>query len=456
MIKNELSELKQHIYRATSITFLFQLFGAMGGGCISFLSDFFNIDILGRMSGPLLQYFFWATDFYFIALAVALCYLIAGITAVAPALTLGVYFAHFAGLYTNVRSAVPMYADFFTTPYMNGGGVNIGYLGYLIMALIISYIIRVFSFRWEALKHKCKDKTEQLFKWLGKKIKPLQAISDTDGFEMLSNLDLFFYILIFPVIAGLIAYFIILYGIATPFGALGDKLGEVLANLYESSHVLGSLLMGLMVGFDTVGPLSRSAFTVASDMAQLGDVAMVTSYGLCFATLGWVSFVALLINKIFKKGGKFDTDDGNLATSGPINAFFDNMKLTVSFAMSYACRDPFKVIPCYMLSSGIVGVLSSAFKLANPLYLETEKRILFAEGELYISFEQPMRSMLGTPRGVLLPVCCAVGAIVGGALLIVLKERTVKRQTAEGTYVEPNSNIVREIREFALKSNKKS
>ena len=51
--------------------------------------------------------------------------------------------------------------------------------------------------------------------------------------------------------------------------------------------------------------------------------------------------------------------------SGPINAFFDNMKLTVIFAAPYACRDPFRVIPCYLLTCSLTGLFSGAAGLAT-------------------------------------------------------------------------------------------
>ena len=141
-------------------------------------------------------------------------------------------------------------------------------------------------------------------------------------------------------------------------------------------------MMGAMVGFDTIGPVSAAAFSVATDAAVVGNTALMTTFGLCFAATGWIPLFAWLLHLITKKGPRFDGDDANLAMSGPINAFFDNMKLTVIFAAPYACRDPFRVIPCYLLTCSLTGLFSGAAGLANSLYTAPEKIRAIFEGRL--------------------------------------------------------------------------
>ena len=124
-------------------------------------------------------------------------------------------------------------------------------------------------------------------------------------------------------------------------------------------------------------PVSAAAFSVATDAAVVGNTALMTTFGLCFAATGWIPLFAWLLHLITKKGPRFDGDDANLAMSGPINAFFDNMKLTVIFAAPYACRDPFRVIPCYLLTCSLTGLFSGAAGLANSLYTAPEKSRYF-------------------------------------------------------------------------------
>ena len=92
---------------------------------------------------------FWATDFFFIAFVTLTAYLIAGLPALAPSLALSIYFCHFAG---NPVPANQMYVAYFATPLNNGGGVNIGYMGYYIMAIALALLIKYLYIAWDNIK----------------------------------------------------------------------------------------------------------------------------------------------------------------------------------------------------------------------------------------------------------------------------------------------------------------
>ena len=74
-------DTKEKIYRATSIIFIVQLFGALGAGFFFFVQNIFQsyhiLGLTGAENEPTLWFIlFWATDFFFVALAVVLAYLI--------------------------------------------------------------------------------------------------------------------------------------------------------------------------------------------------------------------------------------------------------------------------------------------------------------------------------------------------------------------------------------------
>ena len=111
-------DTKSKIYRATSVMFIVQLFGALGAGFFFVIQNLFQtyhmLGATGTENEPALWFIlFWATDFFFVALAVVVSYLIAGIPAIAPSLALSVYFCHFTEI---SASAENMYACFFATP----------------------------------------------------------------------------------------------------------------------------------------------------------------------------------------------------------------------------------------------------------------------------------------------------------------------------------------------------
>lgn len=457
-MQKKLIETKRHIYKATSVLFLFQLFGALGAGFLFVAGNILGIEFLKAgqpMSETLWHLFFWATDFFCVALVCLLSYYIAGLPALTPALTLSLYFAHFAGQYANQPFEPPLYNAFFATPQSGGGGLNIGYMGYLLMALLLGYLIKNLFALWDKIKNSLGPKLDNPINKIGKKNKALQG-TPLKGIALLEALDLIVLFLILPIISALLTYFFIYYLIYIPFNSLGNILESTLIQAHQSGNALGGLLSGAMVGFDIIGPLSMSAFRAAANMAAAGNGAAMTGYALSFASMGWLPLAAFLLGKVSKKGESMDTDDMNIAMSGPINAFFDNMKLTVSFSMTFAMRDPLRVITAYVCSGSITGLLVSTLSLSNKNYITDDFVQKFLSGEIYVSFTQPLRSISSTPRGLLLPVCAGLGVLIGAGVLIFLKELAHKRRLKNDISFEPNGDIVLEIRELSQSFNKKN
>lgn len=457
MGKSILIETKEKINRSTAVTFVILLFGALGAGFFFVVQNLFGVEhIMGALepANEKILWFilFWATDFFFIGFTVVLCYLIAGLPALAPAMALSVYFAHFAG--TPVP-AEETYFGFFATPANQGGGANIGYLGYLILALMLSFLIKFLYIGWDRAKDGLGRKLDAPLLKLSKKIKALP--SGLNGRTLLDNIDLIVLILILPVVSAAITFCAIRYGIQLPFDHLAQAVTEPLKALSTSNIVLTGLLFGLMIGFDIIGPVSMSAFAVATAAFMEGDAQLITIYGACFITVGWVPLFAVLLQRITKKGPKADNDDFNLAVSGPINALFENVKLTVAFAMPYAYRSPFTVIPGIMSGCAFTGLLTSAFGIVNTAYL-TEMPVygggqtfqeLFARGEYYLSFTLPLRSGDWLSCRIPLFFIILAGALAGGAVIFLLKKLAYKGQIKRGTYVENSGDIVVDLRKLA-------
>lgn len=459
MLKTEIRSLRKNVNRATAIMFIVQLFGALGAGFFFVVQNVLGVQhILGatepQNENILWFILFWATDFFFVVMAVVLSYLIAGLPAVAPAFALSVYFAHFAG--TPVPG-VDMYKAYFATPMQNGGGANIGYFGYLILAVFLAYCIKYLFVAWHNCKVFLGGKLDHSFDKMRAKGKKLPET--LTGVGILEQVDLIVLILIMPVASAALTFLLIHYGIEIPFQALGEALVAPLTSLSGTSVVLCALVMGLMVGFDLIGPVSMSAFSVAIAALAAGNAQLMTIYGACFVTIGWIPLMCVLLQKITKKGGTADTDDFNLAVSGPINAFFENIKLTVAFAMPYAYRSPLTVVPGLMLGSAATGVLTALFGITNTAYLTELPKYgngetfaeMFARGERYISFTLPLRSGDWLHCRIPLFVLILLGALIGGACILLFKELAARGQKKRGTYVESSGDIVLEFRAYGKK-----
>ena len=165
-------DTKEKIYRATSIIFIVQLFGALGAGFFFVIQNIFQkyhiLGLTGAENEPTLWFIlFWATDFFFVALAVIVSYLIAGLPAIAPSLALSVYFCHFAEA---SQSAVETYKFFFATPANYSKATAIGYMGYLIMAVMLSLLIKLLYAGWTEAKVAIGRGLDSLLAKLKKKI----------------------------------------------------------------------------------------------------------------------------------------------------------------------------------------------------------------------------------------------------------------------------------------------
>lgn len=462
-------DTKEKIYRATSIMFIVQLFGALGAGFFFVIQNIFQsyhmLGATGAANEPTLWFIlFWATDFFFVALAVVVSYLIAGIPGIAPSLALSVYFCHFTA---SSESAEMMYNCFFATPANYAQSTSIGYMGYLIMAVMLALLIKLLYAGWAEAKNAIGKGLDNLLAKLSKKIK---LIPDTlKGIDIIDGVDLIVYILIIPVACCALTFILIKYGIEVPFAALSESLRVALTDLANSNVVIAALVMGLMVGFDLIGPVSLAAFSVATTAyLTTGNAQLITIYSVCFITVGWTAFFGILCSKIFKKGGKPDTDDFNLATTGPINAFFENIKLTVAPSMPLAMRSPLTMIPGFMVGSAVGGVATALFGIVNTAYtdgsfprygtgnftygaVDYTYAELFERGEIYMSFTLPLRS--GDFLTCRLPLffIILISAFIGGLVVMALREGEYRFLSKRGCYFEPKSDMVIEIREYAKK-----
>ena len=457
-------DCKQGIYEGTSVSFMVILFGALGAGLFFFLQNIFGLNhVLGAteaLNEPRLWFIlFWATDFFFIIMALVTAYKIAGPSAIAPSLALTVYFAHFTGANP---AAEGVYLYYFGSPLGYAHATQIGYMGYLILAVFLALAIRLMSAGWQSMKGALGRGLDKLFASLRKKIKKLPE--NMSGAETADGLDLFVCMLVIPPIAAALTFLLVRYGIALPFTSLAASLGSALAGLASSHVILAAVVIGLMVGFDIIGPVSLAAYGVCTAAyLDSGNAQLVTIYGAVFVTVGWAAFFGVLWCKLFKRGGTPDTEDFNMATSGPINAFFENIKLTTIFSMPIAARSPFVFIPGYMVGAGVTGFLTALFKIVNGAYLDGSLpkytsgfhafggvdqtyQMLFERGELYMGFSLPLRSGDWLTCRIPLFFIILFGGAVGGFVILLLRDLQCKWLAKRGIEYDFSTDITITLR----------
>ena len=153
-----------------------------------------------------------------------------------------------------------MYKSYFATPLENGGGVNIGYMGYFIMAIFLSFLIKYLFIAWNNAKVYLGGKLDVKF---AKSRANGKKIPDTlTGVGILEQVDLIVLVLIMPVVSAALTFLLIKYGIELPFNAIGEALIAPLTQLSGTSLALCGVVMGLFVGFDIIGPISMASICI--------------------------------------------------------------------------------------------------------------------------------------------------------------------------------------------------
>lgn len=170
-------------------------------------------------------------------------------------------------------------------------------------------------------------------------------------------------ILIYPLFGVLITGFATLL-LNIPMKAINIGLNNFLDSLHGTSAVLLGILLASMMAFDLGGPVNKAAYVFATGTLTTAALANHGSIMMA-ATMagGMIPPLAIFFATIFFKN-KFTTDEKNAGLS--------NIVMGLSFvtegAIPFAAKDPFRVIPSFMIGSAISGGLIglSAIKLMAP------------------------------------------------------------------------------------------
>lgn len=416
-MKTSYYDLKFSIHKASSLLFPFMLFGVMMSVLFVPLYNAFLTDILPASFVYYIQ--FWSVECFYVAFAMFLCQKLVGNLGIAPALTLGLYFSLF---------------------YEGGirGSGSLGYMGYLAtavaLAYTINYIIKGYSrfLQW-VLKH--------IRSGLEKKLKDKSldtALGILKGLE--GGSDWFFFTMMFPMMGAVIVGVLAVKLIAEPFSAIGADFAAYIVTIPVGQLALAGLLIGLIVGFDLTGPLSMSLFVGLVSLVNAEGTEhaamLMTIFAACLVTPTWMTLMVIAVTKGTKRKWPFDGDDVNFTITGPINAFFGNVRLTTVAPMVYALRDPVRVIPCYMLACGVAGILTAMFGKFNAYYIGNEYAAILADTE---AFNQPYHALSslkltlgsGDIKGYLM-LSVFLGAVLGTAALFGLRTVQYSRQIKRG------------------------
>lgn len=210
-------------------------------------------------------------------------------------------------------------------------------------------------------------------------------------------------VLIVPFLSSVIVGLTMIFAIGTPFTALNNWITDVLNSLSGINSAVLGLILGAMMAVDLAGPIGKAAyfFGVASlTTLSPGETAPVMA---AVMAAGMVPPLAMALSTVLAKDVYTRDEKESGKTAWVLGASF-----ITEGAIPFAAADPIRVLPAVTAGAAVTGALSMIFNcgLAVP------------HGGAFV-FIIP-----GAVSNLLLYVLSiAVGAVISGVLVSVLKKR---------------------------------
>ncbi len=205
--------------------------------------------------------------------------------------------------------------------------------------------------------------------------------------------------LIYPVLGILIMGFISLFIIAPPVSAINTWMVDTLKNMDPSARILMGLIVGGMMAVDMGGPVNKAAYVTGTGLLASGEFHVMAAV----MAGGMVPPLAIALCTTFFPNRFTESE----RKAGPTN-YVMGLAFITEGAIPFAAGDPIRVIPSMIVGSALAGALTMAFDCT----------LRAPHGGIFVV------PTIGNPLMYL--VAIAIGAVVGCAILAVLK-KTIKK-----------------------------
>lgn len=213
-------------------------------------------------------------------------------------------------------------------------------------------------------------------------------------------------VLILPLFSSIITGFAMIFVIGKPFTMLNEAITGFLNGMSGVNSAILGIIIGAMMAVDLAGPIGKAAyfFGVASlSTLGTGETSMIMA-----ATMasGMVPPLAMAFSTLIAKDLYSDSEREAGKTAWVLGASFIS-----EGAIPFAAADPVRVLPAVTVGSAVTGALSMIFKcgLAVP------------HGGAFVFVIPGAVSNL-----VQYIIAIAIGTVVAGLLVTVLKKQTKK------------------------------
>lgn len=207
-------------------------------------------------------------------------------------------------------------------------------------------------------------------------------------------------VLILPVLSTLFVGLVMIFILGGPVKSINDGLLSWLNGMSGTNKILLGGIIGVMMAADMGGPINKAAYAFGAATIAQGQPSEVMA---AVMAAGMVPPLAIALSTVIAKN-KYTQEERQ---AGKVNWALGASFITEG-AIPFAAADPIRVIPSLMAGSAVAGALSMIFSatLAVP------------HGGIFVL---PIPNAVGN-----LPmymVAIAVGSVVGGLLLTVLKKK---------------------------------
>ena len=176
-----------------------------------------------------------------------------------------------------------------------------------------------------------------------------------------TNLQSLMPLLIIPILGGLFAILSMDYVLGPVLGGLQSKMIELFSTMQAGSKVLFGLVLGVLMGVDLGGPVTKIGTTVANGLVADG-VLGPEGAKVC---IGIVAPLALGISSSFISKKKYTKVEQATGKSAMILGCCQVGEGGLPFLL----RDPLRVMPCTIVGSAVTGALAMYFDVGSAVMM---------------------------------------------------------------------------------------
>ena len=175
-------------------------------------------------------------------------------------------------------------------------------------------------------------------------------------------------LIIIPIISTLTCGILLQYVLGKPIANMSNGLSTWLQSLGDGNQIVLAAILGAMMAFDMGGPVNKVAFTFGLAMysEQIYGPSSAVLLAISIPPLGLALAVALAPKK-YTEGERQAAKTALVTGIGGIT----------EGAIPFALADPIRVIPSIMVGTAVTTALGAAFKIENPVILQTVLSIPF-------------------------------------------------------------------------------